>query len=64
MYQTLLSIASDFPQHKLQILAIDDGSKDDTWYWMQSWQELGDQITLFQQPSNKGKRHALYRGLT
>jgi hyaluronan synthase len=26
----LLSIASsDFPQHKLQILAIDDGSKDD-----------------------------------
>jgi hyaluronan synthase len=29
---------------------------------MQSWQELGDQITVFQQPSNKGKRHALYRG--
>ena len=64
VYQTLLSIAgSDFPQHKLQILAIDDGSKDDTWYWMQkAKQELGDQITVFQQPSNKGKRHALYRG--
>ena len=64
VYQTLLSIASsDFPQHKLQILAIDDGSKDDTWYWMQkAKQELGDQITIFQQPSNKGKRHALYRG--
>jgi hyaluronan synthase len=64
VYQTLLSIASsDFPKHKLQILAIDDGSKDDTWYWMQKAKDkLGDQITIFQQPSNKGKRHALYRG--
>ena len=31
VWQTLLSIAnSDFPTHKLQILAIDDGNKDDT----------------------------------
>jgi hyaluronan synthase len=66
VYQTLLSVAnSDFPKHKLQILAIDDGSKDDTWYWMQKAKDkLGDQITIFQQPSNKGKRHALYRGFT
>lgn len=64
VYETLLSVASsDFPKHKLQILAIDDGSKDDTWYWMQKAKDkLGDQITIFQQPSNKGKRHALYRG--
>ncbi|MBX9888078.1 MAG: glycosyltransferase family 2 protein [Flavobacteriaceae bacterium] len=64
VYQTLLSIASsDFPKDKLQILAIDDGSKDDTWYWMQKAKDkLGDQISIFQQPSNKGKRHALYRG--
>lgn len=64
VYDTLLSVASsDFPKHKLQILAIDDGSKDDTWYWMQKAKDkLGDQITIFQQPSNKGKRHALYRG--
>lgn len=64
VYETLLSVASsDFPRHKLQILAIDDGSKDDTWYWMQKAKDkLGDQITIFQQPSNKGKRHALYRG--
>ena len=42
VWQTLLSIAnSDFPTSKLQILAIDDGSKDDTWYWMKkasTWQ--------------------------
>lgn len=64
VHQTLLSIASsDFPKHKLQILAIDDGSKDETWYWMQkAKQTLGNQIEIFQQPENKGKRHALYRG--
>ncbi|WP_073018620.1 glycosyltransferase [Flavobacterium micromati] len=64
VFQTLMSIAnSDFPKHKLQILAIDDGSKDDTWSWMKKAKEqLGDQIVVLQQPENKGKRHALYRG--
>ncbi len=64
VWQTLLSIAnSDFPTHKLQILAIDDGSKDDTWYWMtKAKKELGDRLFIYQQPQNKGKRHALYRG--
>lgn len=64
VYETLKSIAnSDFPTHKLQILAIDDGSKDDTWSWMlKAKAELGDKIVIFQQPENKGKRHALYRG--
>ena len=64
VYQTLHSIAnSDFPAHKIQILAIDDGSKDDTWYWMnKAKEELGDRVVTFQQPENKGKRHALYRG--
>lgn len=64
VWQTLLSIAnSDYPTHKLQILAIDDGSQDDTWYWMnKAKKELGDRIYIYQQPENKGKRHALYRG--
>lgn len=64
VWQTLLSIAnSDFPTSKLQILAIDDGSKDDTWYWMKkAKEELGDRLFIYQQPQNKGKRHALYRG--
>lgn len=64
VWDTLLSIAaSDFPEQKLQLLAIDDGSKDDTWYWMQEAKKrLGDRLTIFQQPENKGKRHALYRG--
>ncbi|WP_163408267.1 glycosyltransferase [Flavobacterium ajazii] len=64
VWDTLLSLAeSDFPEEKMQLLAIDDGSKDDTWYWMQQAKlKLGDRLTIFQQPENKGKRHALYRG--
>ncbi|KAF2517185.1 glycosyltransferase [Flavobacterium foetidum] len=64
VYNTLLSLAeSDYPAHKIQLLAIDDGSKDDTWYWMQeAKKKLGDRVTIFQQPKNQGKRHALYRG--
>jgi len=64
VYATLLSLAkSDFPEEKLQLLAIDDGSKDDTWYWMQEAKNLlGDRLAIYQQPKNKGKRHALYRG--
>lgn len=61
---TLISLAnSDFPEQKMQILAIDDGSKDDTWYWMQQAKiKLGDRLSIYQQPKNQGKRHALYRG--
>ncbi|TDP02962.1 glycosyltransferase [Flavobacterium sp. 245] len=64
VWETLLSLAdSDFPEQKLQILAIDDGSKDDTWYWMQQAKvKLGDRLSIYQQPENKGKRHALHRG--
>ncbi len=64
VYDTLLSLAdSDYPADKLQILGIDDGSKDDTWDWLQKAKNvLGDRLTIFQQPKNMGKRHALYKG--
>ncbi|WP_435138216.1 glycosyltransferase [Formosa sp. A9] len=64
VFDTLMSLAdSEYPEEKLQLLAIDDGSKDDTWYWMQEAKNiLGDRVAIFQQPKNKGKRHALYRG--
>ena len=64
VYATLMSLAeSEYPTEKLQLLAIDDGSKDDTWSWMQKAKEvLGDRVAIYQQPENKGKRHALYRG--
>ena len=64
VYDTLMSLAdSDFPMDKLQLLSIDDGSKDDTWHWMKEAKKvLGDRVTIFQQPKNMGKRHGLYRG--
>lgn len=64
VWATLMSLAeSDYPEEKLQLLAIDDGSKDDTWYWMQEAKKvLGSRLAIYQQPVNKGKRHALYRG--
>jgi len=64
VWDTLKSLAeSDFPAHKLQLIAVDDGSVDDTWYWMQQAKKsLGDRVEIFQQPKNMGKRHALYHG--
>src|SRR5690606_36479754 len=63
-YDTLLSLTNSlYPAEKLQLLAIDDGSKDDTWDWMKKDKEdLGDRVVILQQPNNQGKRHALYRG--
>ncbi|HLV41783.1 MAG TPA: glycosyltransferase [Brumimicrobium sp.] len=65
VFDTLKSISeSDYPKNKIQLIAIDDGSKDDTWSWMKkSKAELGDFLSIYQQPENKGKRHALYRGV-
>ncbi|RTZ06652.1 glycosyltransferase [Flavobacterium sp. GSP27] len=64
VWNTLISLAaSDYPEHKLQLFAIDDGSKDDTWYWMQQAKlRLGDRLSIYQQPKNQGKRQALNRG--
>jgi len=61
---TLISLAeSDYPVEKLQLLAVDDGSKDNTWQYMKLAKEkLGDRLSIYKQPENKGKRHALYRG--
>ena len=64
VYKTLKSlVASDYPEEKLQIISIDDGSQDNTWEWMKKAQnELGNRVSIYQQPENRGKRHALYRG--
>lgn len=64
VYETLLSIAnSNYPKDKMQLISIDDGSKDDTWDWIKkAHEELGDFVTIYKQPENKGKRAALYKG--
>ncbi len=66
VYHTLKSVAdSNYPLDRLEIIAIDDGSKDDTWDWIvKAKNEINHEVTIFKQPQNKGKRHALYRGFT
>lgn len=66
VYQTLLSIAnSDYPEDKLEIMAIDDGSTDDTWFWIEKAnRDMKRRFKIFKQPENRGKRHALHRGFT
>ena len=61
---TLESLAkSDYPKEKMKIIAVDDGSVDDTWDWILKAKEtLGDRLVTIKQPCNKGKRHALYAG--
>jgi len=62
--ETLRSIAqSDYPEEKLKIVVIDDGSKDDTWRWIRTAvQEMPNRITPIRLSSNQGKRRALHAG--
>lgn len=57
-------LASDYPADKLEILAIDDGSVDDTWYWIKLAVARSEgRITPIKLEKNGGKRRALYRGI-
>lgn len=62
--ETLRSVmSSDFPADMLQVICVDDGSKDDTWLWMlKGGEEFGDRVELIRSPMNQGKRHALNHG--
>ncbi len=61
---TLRSVVrSDMPFDKLQIIAVDDGSKDDTWRWIEKAARcFPSRITAIRMPQNGGKRKALYEG--
>jgi len=54
---------SDYPRHKLQVIAVDDGSSDDTWdYICAAASDAPLKVITLRQPVNNGKRHALYAG--
>jgi len=63
--ETLTSLLSaDYPAEKLEIIAVNDGSQDDTWFWIQhAAAESNGRITTVNLPRNGGKKHALYRGI-
>ncbi|WP_084681243.1 glycosyltransferase family 2 protein [Desulfospira joergensenii] len=64
--KTLESLAaSDYPKDKVQLITVDDGSVDDTWMWIRkACRALDRPVLAIRQPSNRGKRHALYAGFT
>ena len=62
---TLRSLAlSRYPRERLQLIAVDDGSQDDTWLWIRRGaEELGAQLTTVRCARNGGKKHALAEGI-
>jgi hyaluronan synthase len=56
-------LATQYPQEKLEIFVIDDGSQDDTWvYIKKAFIDNPSLITAVRFPTNKGKRAALEEG--
>ena len=56
---------ADYPHDRLEILVIDDGSKDDTWsYISRAARRYPQLVTALRQESNRGKREALALGFS
>ncbi len=57
--------ASDYPADRLEIICIDDGSKDDTWFYMDRAQKrFPHLVKAIRFPRNRGKKEGLYAGFT
>lgn len=57
------ALESGYPKDRLEILAIDDGSTDDTWSHIEAAAKLApDVVVAIKQPKNGGKREALRTG--
>jgi hyaluronan synthase len=55
--------AADYPRARLQILAIDDGSTDDTWRYVErASRRFPGLVTAIRMTENRGKRGALAEG--
>jgi hyaluronan synthase len=56
-------VASNYPHDRLQIIAIDDGSQDDTWRWIRrAVKRFAGRIEPVRFAENRGKRHGLSEG--
>ncbi|MCG8550340.1 MAG: glycosyltransferase family 2 protein, partial [Desulfobacterales bacterium] len=64
VYDTLKSLAAgNYPREKIQLIAVDDGSADDTWKWIKrAKRAIALPVLTIRQPRNQGKRQALYDG--
>ncbi len=64
--KSLYSVAaSDYPADRLEIICIDDGSRDDTWsYILRARERYPHLIQAIRFPENRGKKEGLYAGFT
>jgi hyaluronan synthase len=64
--QSIESVAkADYPHDRLEILVVDDGSRDDTWsYISQAADRYPSLVTALRQDRNRGKREALALGFS
>ncbi|MBI2392411.1 MAG: glycosyltransferase [Deltaproteobacteria bacterium] len=65
MVQTALlsTLEADYPRDRLEILAVDDGSTDDTWSYVDAVaRAFPDRVTAVRMARNGGKRDALREG--
>lgn len=54
-------LASDYPRDRLKVVAVDDGSRDDTLSWLRvAAAEDPERVTVVALPANRGKRTALW----
>ena len=59
------AVASDYPADRLEIICIDDGSKDNTWTYIErAQQRFPHLIKAIRFPKNQGKKEGLYTGFS
>lgn len=64
VYETIQHVVhSDYPSGKLNVIAIDDCSKDDSWKWMQKIASEYSNVKVFRNEHNLGKPKSLLRAL-
>ncbi|MBL6975559.1 MAG: glycosyltransferase [Deltaproteobacteria bacterium] len=56
-------LGSEYPADRVRVIAVDDGSRDHTWAYMERAAALDPaRVELVRLPENRGKRRALYAG--
>jgi len=64
IYHVILSLLQqDYPADKLQIIVVDDCSRDDSYAWAQKAAEGRSNVLVTRNPTNMGKRKGINRGV-
>lgn len=65
VFKTIQSIIeSEYDYDKIEIIAVDDCSADDTFHWIEQAAKTWPSVRAFKNPVNSGKHHTLSRALS